>query len=609
MHNSGIGECKNDTIYRKNVREENKEKSLILRHRKGYAFLVFLLLLISSFSPVILHADSINSTNKYARFRVDDSLINFGTSNGSVDVTSSTITGYAWAGNAGWINLAPANGGITRDGGGNLSGYAWGEGTGWINFAPTNGGVSIDSSGFFHGEAWSESKGWILFNCDDDSSCATVDHKVQVNQGADDPDDGGEDGGSSSTPDSPTDLCSNIFGIQTSIPEGFFVSEGQCVPIDPDDPSDPDDPILPPDLPDGPDDPGDEPGIPPDEPPITDLIPDFIDDFIPDLPGFTPPEGNPIPGNVENVASLSGLFAGLIALTIALTSLVGSLQDLAYLPMRIWNSLLGFLGFRKKSRPWGTVYDSVTKQPLDPAYVVLKTPDGRDVQSAITDLDGRYGFLSKPGTYTVVANKTHYVFPSVKLAGKHKDELYQNLYFGEQITINDDADVIARDIPMDPIGFDWNEFQKGKKKLLVFYSRFDKWITRLLDLLFYTGFFVSLIAFYYAPGPYNAIILVMYIAIFMLRIMGVKQRLYGKIKNDRSGRPLSFAILRVFNADLGKEVMHRIADQFGRYYALVPRGEYYVQIDKKLPDGSYEKVYISKKFRATNGIIKKVFKV
>jgi hypothetical protein len=54
-------------------------------------------------------------------------------------------------------------------------------------------------------------------------------------------------------------------------------------------------------------------------------------------------------------------------------------------------------GLKKKAPPWGVVYDSVTKRPLDPAYVVLKNLQGKQIASAITDLDGRYGFLVEPG--------------------------------------------------------------------------------------------------------------------------------------------------------------------------------------------------------------------
>ena len=48
---------------------------------------------------------------------------------------------WAWGTNAGWINFAPDNGGVTvySD---HLEGYAWGENIGWIRLGTYTGGGS-----------------------------------------------------------------------------------------------------------------------------------------------------------------------------------------------------------------------------------------------------------------------------------------------------------------------------------------------------------------------------------------------------------------------------------------------------------------------------------
>ena len=122
---------------------------------------------------------TIDSTDKYA-WSENLGWINFGSTDGNVQVTDSGLSGYAWSENAGWINLNPTNGGVSNDVNGNLSGYAWGENTGWINFDPTNGGVTIDESGNFSGYAWSENAGWINFNCSNEDSCSTIDYRVKT---------------------------------------------------------------------------------------------------------------------------------------------------------------------------------------------------------------------------------------------------------------------------------------------------------------------------------------------------------------------------------------------------------------------------------------------
>ncbi|MFA7315115.1 MAG: Ig-like domain-containing protein [Candidatus Magasanikbacteria bacterium] len=76
-------------------------------------------------------------------------------------VNDSSLTGYAWSQNNGWIKMNLNNGGVINDGQGNLSGSAWGEGLGWINFS----GVSINSSGVFSGTASGDLVGTLTFGC------------------------------------------------------------------------------------------------------------------------------------------------------------------------------------------------------------------------------------------------------------------------------------------------------------------------------------------------------------------------------------------------------------------------------------------------------------
>jgi len=89
--------------------------------------------------------------------------VNWKANNANVTVTDTNLTGFIWAENYGWINLAPSNGGVKNDGAGNLSGSAWGQNTGWIDFA----GVTVaTSNGIFHGHTTSQPVfGTMTFDC------------------------------------------------------------------------------------------------------------------------------------------------------------------------------------------------------------------------------------------------------------------------------------------------------------------------------------------------------------------------------------------------------------------------------------------------------------
>jgi len=135
----------------------------------------------------------------------------------------------------------------------------------------------------------------------------------------------------------------------------------------------------------------------------------------------------------------TGFFTGLLASAIMYTdtglATPWAASEIFLIPVKLWGLVLVGLGIRKKTRPWGTVYDSVTKQPIDPAFVTARDQSGKVVAEPITDIDGRYGFLLPDGTYYISAKKTNYEFPSKKMVGKSSDELYANLYFGEPVTI------------------------------------------------------------------------------------------------------------------------------------------------------------------------------
>ena len=303
---------------------------------------------------------------------------------------------------------------------------------------------------------------------------------------------------------------------------------------------------------------------------------------------FTSPE------NVAKIQAVTtvGIVAGSaipVVSGIVLSSF--SFSDFLLILLRLWSLFLGFLGITKKKKPWGTVYDSVTKQPLDPVYVVLRSIEGKDISTAITDLDGRYGFVvPEPGNYSIIVNKTNYQFPSQNLVGHDHDELYRDLYFGEHFPIAQSGEIIAKNIPMDPEKFDWNEFAKKSQHLMKFYSIREKWLTRISGFFFAIGFIVSSLAVLFLITKWNVIIFLLYVVLFFVRVFGLRSRPYGSIISSNTGEPIAFAIIRISHVTTGVELMHRITDALGRYYCLLPNGEYFVRVDQKLSDGTYNKV-------------------
>lgn len=241
----------------------------------------------------------------------------------------------------------------------------------------------------------------------------------------------------------------------------------------------------------------------------------------------------------------------------------------------------------KKKRPWGVVFDSFTKEPLDPVYVVLKDAlTGQMVQTSITDLDGRYGFLVAKGVYRIEASKMSYQFPSLRLAGKTKDELYDNLYFGGDITVEEDDQVMTHNIPMDPLEANWNEKEKLKRGLTRYYSRFDKFFAVLSEVIFTVGFLFSIFATIVSPIVWNIIVLALYVSVLLFKQFGFDKR--GKPgRITVAGQPLVHGVIRLISPETGIEVKKTVTSKDGYYYCLAPKGTYEMEVCSKQPDGTY----------------------
>jgi hypothetical protein len=392
-------------------------------------------------------------------------------------VTNTAITGNVWGESVGWINLSPdptvvpvpppgslcaGNIGVKNTCSGVLSGCAFGENASWINFkddsVDDNFHVTIDPvTGIFSGHAWSENYGFIKFDCSDPNSCVKttwagcstvtpptdptgpsvgIDLCVNLigNQATVPPGYIRTPAGYCYQTDQPIDMCLNLVGNQTTVPPGYVQDGyGNCYfptivhicsdgidndndghtdyPSDPgcisptDDTEEnpnifpPDDPIIPvvPTTPTNPTNPT-FPGTP-------------TTPTIPTTPGspILPPITSILPPTFFSVTKVIGPI-GIIVSTIGLLSTIPGFA------VRLGNFLIAIPLYRRR-RPWGIVYDSETKEPLDPVYVtVYDDATNKIVDTKITDIHGRYGFLLSPGTYRMVAQKNSLSIPVDRIA-------------------------------------------------------------------------------------------------------------------------------------------------------------------------------------------------
>lgn len=245
------------------------------------------------------------------------------------------------------------------------------------------------------------------------------------------------------------------------------------------------------------------------------------------------------------------------------------------------NNFFSFLSLKKTKRFWGIVYDSISKQPLDPVIVKLLYSDGREIESGVTDIMGRYGFLASPGKFKIYAKKTNYTFPSKRVMGD-RDGIYENIYHGEFFTLKEDAEVVAPNIPMDPVGFDWN--QQAKKKLDQSYPFFRLFVKKLASIFFW--FFLILVllgiwAYYPKVPTTHFVAVVVYLFLFVVAKFLPDAKLYGQVQIKVNLPDTQYVYLELHNpqfpaVSFGKTMVQ----EDGKFLLRANPGKYLLTVSK-----------------------------
>ncbi|MEO5635126.1 MAG: hypothetical protein ABIS26_02255 [Candidatus Paceibacterota bacterium] len=156
----------------------------------------------------------------------------------SIVIDSVTgISGRVWGNELGWITMNPAGAGVrfADPDSGLLTGKAWSQVSGWVNFAVTGQSVTIDpSTGEFFGWAWTGGPygGWIKFDCASSSTCVKTTWRAETGGGVSGGTTGTGTGGTTPPSSTSKDICSNLDGVQETIPSGYTVNDaGQCIKI------------------------------------------------------------------------------------------------------------------------------------------------------------------------------------------------------------------------------------------------------------------------------------------------------------------------------------------------------------------------------------------
>ncbi len=262
-----------------------------------------------------------------------------------------------------------------------------------------------------------------------------------------------------------------------------------------------------------------------------------------------------------------------VGMAVAATSALLSWADI--LPLLRFLFLQPLLIFgRGKREKWGTVYNSLSKMPVDLALVRLFNLDtGKLVQTKVTSSDGRYFFVVDVGRYRLEVRKGTFVFPTVFLKGFQTDGRRLDIYHGEEIRVSDKGAVITANIPLDP----------ADKKLKTPLSMiFGKLMRRMQVAVSWIGLLVTLGSLYISPTWYMWVLLGVHLSM-MLAFRRLSRppvvKGWGIVYDEKTKKPLSRVVARLFDSKFNKLVATEITGSDGKYYFMAGDNQYYVSYD------------------------------
>lgn len=230
---------------------------------------------------------------------------------------------------------------------------------------------------------------------------------------------------------------------------------------------------------------------------------------------------------------------------------------------------------RRRRKFWGTVYNSLSRLPIDLAIVRLIDEDkGRVVRSEVTDKDGRFTFLVPEGRYRLETVKGGFVFPSEMTKGKQEDGPYVDVYHGETIEAGPDGASLTNNLPMDPEQAEVSNAEVIRQDRA---KRLRGSIALISPLL--GGGALAL-----NPSWFTGLLFLLQVLVYLFfrRIAQPDQpKNWGVVFDQINGKPVYQAVVRIFALPYHKLLESKVTDRAGRYNFRVGQNEYYLTSTKK----------------------------
>ncbi len=219
--------------------------------------------------------------------------------------------------------------------------------------------------------------------------------------------------------------------------------------------------------------------------------------------------------------------------------------------------VVGLLFGKRTLKTWGVVYDAQTKRPVPFAVVRLYVASTLTaVDTKVTDLEGRYGFIVPAGKYRVEVNHTEY-----------KQTI-------NDVDLGQDPDRINFDIRVVPLNNDLADESVGWLR-----QGWKKWRSltkKLSPYLFTAGFMSAIFSVTVAGTIVNLLIFVLYLVLLFLSIPAIfpRQPKSSMIIDSSTDLRVPSAVVKIFDLSSWELIDSQLTSSAGLFDFWGMPGEY-----------------------------------
>ncbi len=268
------------------------------------------------------------------------------------------------------------------------------------------------------------------------------------------------------------------------------------------------------------------------------------------------------------------ILAAVIALDTLLPVLAALTPTLGLSSLSLWSLLGRFMDRFRKKKPWGVVYDSVTKKGLPRAIVRVKDASSLAIiQTTVTDAQGIFRLNTQKGVYLLEVTKNGYTFPSTLVPDK-VDAQYTSIYKGEKVIVEVEGQSLMFSIPIDSKHL--SSWQKTIHQFGVIAVSAIRWAS---DISLIIGIALSIAFAIRYPGFITFFILGLYILILVAKIVYsvMQPKQFGTVTTGWL-RPVADLEIGLYDKDFNTFISQTYTNRDGKYQFIVPANDYRIKV-------------------------------